>query len=85
MEDNKRDIIHREIDKFREIMKLREAEKEEEKKKRDKDTDKVTSESSSSKRERSKVPHYINTFTSVALSSVLIWKFFRRHDPLSKC
>ena len=67
MEDNKRDIIHREIDKFREIMKLREAEKEEEKKKRDKDTDKVTSETSSSKRERSKVPYYINTFTSLAL------------------
>ena len=37
MEDNKRDIIHREIDKFREIMKIREAEKEEEKKKREKE------------------------------------------------
>jgi RNA-binding protein 25 len=32
MEDGKRDIIHREIDKFREIMKIREAEKEEERK-----------------------------------------------------
>ncbi len=37
MEDGKRDIIHREIDKFRETMKIREAEKEEEKKKREKD------------------------------------------------
>ena len=57
MEDNKRDIIHREIDKFREIMKLREAEKEEEKKKRDKDTDKTAEPQppSASKRERSKV------------------------------
>ena len=54
MEDNKRDIIHREIDKFREIMKLREAEKEEEKKNRDKDTGgESTSRSESvSKRER---------------------------------
>ena len=37
MEENKRDIIHREIGKFREIMKIREAEKEEEKKKREKE------------------------------------------------
>ena len=53
MEDNKRDIIHREIDKFREIMKLREAEKEEEKKKRDKDTGgENAGTASASKRER---------------------------------
>jgi hypothetical protein len=38
MEENKRDIIHREIGKFREIMKIREAEKEEEKKKKEKET-----------------------------------------------
>ena len=37
MEENKRDIIHREIGKFRDIMKIREAEKEEEKKKREKE------------------------------------------------
>ena len=36
LEDGKRDIIHREIDKFRETMKIREAEKEAEKQKRDK-------------------------------------------------
>ena len=37
LEDGKRDIIHREIDKFRETMKIREAEKEAEKQKREKD------------------------------------------------
>jgi len=37
LEDGKRDIIHREIDKFRETMKIREAEKEAEKQKRDKE------------------------------------------------
>ena len=36
IEDGKRDIINREIDKFRETMKIREAEKEEEKKRREK-------------------------------------------------
>merc|ERR1712083_154001 len=35
LEDGKRDIIHREIDKFRETMKIREAEKEAKKQKRD--------------------------------------------------
>jgi RNA-binding protein 25 len=39
LEDGKRDIIHREIDKFRETMKIREAEKELEKQKREKDQD----------------------------------------------
>lgn len=39
LESDKREIIHREIDKFREIMKKREAEKEEEKKNRDRDRD----------------------------------------------
>lgn len=39
LEDGKRDIIHREIDKFRETMKIREAEKEAEKQKREKERD----------------------------------------------
>ena len=39
LEDGKRDIINREIGKFRETMKIREAEKEAEKKKREKDQD----------------------------------------------
>lgn len=42
MEDGKRDIIHREIDKFRETMKIREAEKEEEKKRREKEIETIT-------------------------------------------
>ncbi|CAB4059759.1 RBM25 [Lepeophtheirus salmonis] len=45
-EDGKRDIIHREIDKFRETMKIREAEKEEEKKKREEETAKSNGSSS---------------------------------------
>ncbi len=39
LEDGKRDIIHREIDKFRETMKIREAEKQAEKERREKDSD----------------------------------------------
>ena len=46
LEDGKRDIINREIGKFRETMKIREAEKEAEKKKREKDTDPPSSRDS---------------------------------------
>merc|ERR1712001_352514 len=50
LEDGKRDIIHREIDKFRETMKIREAEKEAEKQKREKES---TKENSRPRRDRS--------------------------------
>ena len=73
MEDNKRDIIHREINKFREIMTLREAEKEEEKKKRDSDKVVEPSSASASTRERSKVKIFFY-FSHLNLNQILYFQ-----------
>ena len=53
LEEEKKGIVHREIDKFRETMKIREAEKEEQDKKKDSGkTDKESSRRKSKSRER---------------------------------
>jgi hypothetical protein len=83
MEDNKRDIIHREIDKFREIMKLREAEKEEEKKKRDKDTGGESTSRSESVSKRERPPSKVSiTKVNIVANSIFTRVFYNYENKL---